>query len=96
MDPTMAESIALKAELDRVKEATEVDEEYVRDLEERVIEFVTKNRRIISMQYMEELAHLKMVKLIDAQLKLVNDRIAEKKEASLSQSMHLGDNDKKN
>lgn len=45
---------------------------------------------------MEELAHLKMVKLIDAQLKLVNDRIAEEEEASLSQSMHLGDNDKKN
>ncbi|KAF8117202.1 hypothetical protein N665_0012s0204 [Sinapis alba] len=71
---TDAEILDIKSELERVRKSSELDEEQMKDLEEKMTEYVEKQKMVGS--------------LLNAVLKMTNNSIA-KKQASSSQSMPM-------
>ncbi|VYS58174.1 unnamed protein product [Arabidopsis thaliana] len=73
----------IEAELNRLMEAPEVDEEQVKDLEKRMIEF-TKTNRGIDPKYMKTIEYLKMDKQLKSMIKVTGTSIVKQKSSSSS------------
>ncbi|CAF2144300.1 hypothetical protein HID58_007480 [Brassica napus] len=76
---TDAEILEIKSELERVKKTSELDEEHMKDLEEKMTEYLEKEKLVGS--------------LLNAVLKMTNNSVA-KKQASSSPSMPSASGDK--
>ncbi|XP_019096771.1 PREDICTED: uncharacterized protein LOC109130977 [Camelina sativa] len=76
----------IEAELNRIMEALEVDEEKVKDLEKRMMEVVEKNKGGIDPKYTKTIEYLKMDKRLKSMIKTRGSTSIVKKKNSSSSS----------
>ncbi|CAF2142255.1 unnamed protein product [Brassica napus] len=64
-------------ELILMKEESKEDEEHVRGLEKTLIEYLDENKIILDSQHFEAIRHLNIDRLIESQLKIIDNCIEE-------------------
>ncbi|KAG5411246.1 hypothetical protein IGI04_007565 [Brassica rapa subsp. trilocularis] len=75
MASTNIEVFDLIGELILMKGESKEDEDHVRGLEKNLIKYLEENKIILETEQFEAIRHLNMDKLIDSQLKIIDNRI---------------------